>query len=182
MVEEQSRKVSVWFRKVVWQLDVSMNEVCSDRLQENQKMIRAYQAWNFTWPCSGPWCPPLKNAPIEIMILYRKCLLLRASGLAPTRMKFLACILVIERLSCQTNDSFSLKTIYNSSNNWHGKYQNLPGLGLVCCTLISSVMLIFKGTISSWSEQTFNRAWNRCPSLRWTQWLKITGAFMQQQW
>ena len=23
----------------------------------------------------------------------------------------------------------------------------------------------FKGTISSWSEQTFNRAWNRCPSL-----------------
>ena len=27
---------------------------------------------------------------------------------------------------------------------------------------------------------TINRAWNRCPSLR-TQWLKITGSFMQQQ-
>ena len=25
-----------------------------------------------------------------------------------------------------------------------------------------------KGTVSSRSEQTFNRAWNRCPSLRWT--------------
>ena len=39
-----------------------------------------------------------------------------------------------------------------------------------------------KGTISSWPEQTFNRAWNRCPTLRWIQWLKITGSFMQQQW
>ena len=39
-----------------------------------------------------------------------------------------------------------------------------------------------QGTLSSRSEQTFNRAWNRCPSLRWTQWLKITGSFMQQQW
>ena len=29
-----------------------------------------------------------------------------------------------------------------------------------------------KGTISSRSEQTLNRAWNRCPCLRWTQWLK----------
>ena len=38
-----------------------------------------------------------------------------------------------------------------------------------------------KGTVSSRSEQTFNMAWNRCPSLRWTQWLKITGSFMQQQ-
>ena len=24
-------------------------------------------------------------------------------------------------------------------------------------------------SVSSWSEQTFRRAWNRCPSLRWTQ-------------
>ena len=38
----------------------------------------------------------------------------------------------------------------------------------------------FNGTILSWSEQTV-RAWNRCPSLRWTQWLNITGSFMQQQ-
>ena len=39
-----------------------------------------------------------------------------------------------------------------------------------------------KGTILSRSEQTFNRAWNWCPSLRWTQWLKITAStFMQQQ-
>ena len=38
-----------------------------------------------------------------------------------------------------------------------------------------------KGTVSSRSEQTFNRAWNRCPGLRWTQWLKITGSFMQEQ-
>ena len=36
-------------------------------------------------------------------------------------------------------------------------------------------------TISTQSEQTSNRAWNRCPSLRWTQWLKITGSFTQQQ-
>ena len=27
--------------------------------------------------------------------------------------------------------------------------------------------LLVKWTISSWSEQTFNRAWNRCPSLRY---------------
>ena len=30
-----------------------------------------------------------------------------------------------------------------------------------------------KGTISSQSGQTFNRAWNRCPSFKWAQWLKI---------
>ena len=36
--------------------------------------------------------------------------------------------------------------------------------------------LALKGTVSSRSEQTLNRAWNRCPySLRWTQWLNITG-------
>ena len=46
--------------------------------------------------------------------------------------------------------------------------------GMPCIALL-------KGTISSWSEQTFNRAWNRCPSLRWTRWLEITGSFMQQQ-
>ena len=39
----------------------------------------------------------------------------------------------------------------------------------------------FKGTILSRSEQPFNRAWNLCPSLRWTQWLTVTGSFMQQQ-
>ena len=39
-----------------------------------------------------------------------------------------------------------------------------------------------KGTLSSQSKETFHRAWNRCPSLRWTQWLKITGSFMQQHW
>ena len=41
--------------------------------------------------------------------------------------------------------------------------------GLLKCT--------FKGTVSSRSEQTFNRAWNRCPTLRWTQWLKLTDSF-----
>ena len=41
--------------------------------------------------------------------------------------------------------------------------------------------LAAKRTISSRSEQTFNRAWNQCPSSRWTQWLKITGSFMQQR-
>ena len=40
---------------------------------------------------------------------------------------------------------------------------------------------LFKEAISSRSEQTFNRAWNWCPSLSWTQWLTITGSFMQQQ-
>ena len=40
---------------------------------------------------------------------------------------------------------------------------------------------VFKGAISSRSEQTFSRAWNRCPSLRWTRWLQITASFMQQQ-
>ena len=30
------------------------------------------------------------------------------------------------------------------------------------------------------SEHTFNRTWNRCPSLRLT--LKITGSFVQQQY
>ena len=44
-----------------------------------------------------------------------------------------------------------------------------------------AVLAIVKGTISPRTE-TFNRAWNQCPSLRWTQWLKITGSFMQQQW
>ena len=39
----------------------------------------------------------------------------------------------------------------------------------------------FKGTVSSRSEQTFNRAWNQCPILRWTQWLKITGSFIAVQ-
>ena len=39
-----------------------------------------------------------------------------------------------------------------------------------------------KGTVSSWLEQTFNRAWNWCPSLRWTQWLTNTDSFMQHQW
>ena len=32
---------------------------------------------------------------------------------------------------------------------------------------------IIKKTVSSWSEQTFDRAWNRCPRFRWPQWLKI---------
>ena len=36
---------------------------------------------------------------------------------------------------------------------------------------------IFKGGVLSRSAQTFNRAWNRCPSLRLTQWLEITGSF-----
>ena len=36
-----------------------------------------------------------------------------------------------------------------------------------------------KMTVSSRSGQTFNRAWNQCPSLiRWTQWLKITGSLI----
>ena len=40
----------------------------------------------------------------------------------------------------------------------------------------------FKGAMSSQLEETFNRAWNWCPSLKWpVQWLKITGSFMQQQ-
>ena len=52
-----------------------------------------------------------------------------------------------------------------------------------CCTfLFFYCCSSYKGTISSEKEQTFNMAWNRCPSLRWTQWLEITGAFMQQQW
>ena len=38
-----------------------------------------------------------------------------------------------------------------------------------------------KGQYRHGSEQTFNRAWNRCPSLRWTKWLKSTGSCMQQQ-
>ena len=38
-----------------------------------------------------------------------------------------------------------------------------------------------KGAVSSQSEQSFNMAWNRCPSLRWTQWVKITGSLIQQQ-
>ena len=43
------------------------------------------------------------------------------------------------------------------------------------------ILFYLKGTsVSSRSEQTFNMAWNQCPSLRWTQWLKITGSFMQQ--
>ena len=38
--------------------------------------------------------------------------------------------------------------------------------------------LSFKGTISSRSEQTFNRTWKSVSySLRWTQWLKITGSY-----
>ena len=41
--------------------------------------------------------------------------------------------------------------------------------------------LVLKGTLSSRSEPTCSRALNRCPSLRWTQWLKITGSFMHQQ-
>ena len=39
----------------------------------------------------------------------------------------------------------------------------------------------FKGSVTSRSERTLNWAWNWCPGLRWTQWLKITGSFMQQQ-
>ena len=46
--------------------------------------------------------------------------------------------------------------------------------------LIRQPFLSIKGTVSSRSEQTFNRAWKRCPSVRWTQWLKVTGSFMQQ--
>ena len=43
--------------------------------------------------------------------------------------------------------------------------------------LLLAVCPPLKGTKSSRSEQTFNRAWNRCPSLRWTQGLEITGSF-----
>ena len=46
---------------------------------------------------------------------------------------------------------------------------------------VSGAVVLVKGTVSSQSEKTFNRAWNRCPSLRWTQWLIMTGSFMQQQ-
>ena len=40
--------------------------------------------------------------------------------------------------------------------------------------------LTIRFKVLSWQKQTFNRAWNQCPSLRWPQWLEITGSFMQQ--
>ena len=43
--------------------------------------------------------------------------------------------------------------------------------------ILTSGQISLKGTISSRSEQTFNRAWNRCLSLRWTKWQKTTGSF-----
>ena len=36
---------------------------------------------------------------------------------------------------------------------------------------------IIKVTVSSWSQQIFNGAWNRCPSLRRTRGLKFIGSF-----
>ena len=45
----------------------------------------------------------------------------------------------------------------------------------ICLCCVQFLCMIFNRTISSWSEQTFNRAWNPCPRLRWKQWLKITG-------
>ena len=40
--------------------------------------------------------------------------------------------------------------------------------------IIIIIIIIIKGAVSSRSGQTFNRAWNRLPSLRSTQRLKIT--------
>ena len=57
----------------------------------------------------------------------------------------------------------------------HNPYQSHG----ITASIAHAQVLQFKWTVSSWLEQTFNRAWNRCPSLRWTQWLQITGSFMQ---
>ena len=40
---------------------------------------------------------------------------------------------------------------------------------------------ITKRAVSSGLEQFFDRAWNWCPSLRLTHWLKMTGLLMHQQ-
>ena len=68
---------------------------------------------------------------------------------------------------------------------WHCtcEVQGVPtDLYLLTCrsALNASQWDSFKGAITSRSEQTFKRTWNRCPNLRWTQWLEITASFMQQ--
>ena len=46
------------------------------------------------------------------------------------------------------------------------------------CSLIKCLL---KGHFRHDQSRPFHRAWNCCPSLRWTQWLNITGPCMQQQ-
>ena len=58
---------------------------------------------------------------------------------------------------------------------------DIRGVGRWYWEIISKSLSSCKMLMGHPSEQTSNRAWNRCHSLRSTQWLKITGSFMQQQ-
>ena len=43
-------------------------------------------------------------------------------------------------------------------------------------------LVYLKGQYRHDQSRLSTGAWNRCPSLRWTQWLKNTGSFLLQQW
>ena len=93
--------------------------------------------------------------------------------------------------TCNKNELAQLLTVCTSTTNQWSEFIAETIFGKSVNDFVTWVRLesesyksdntTIKETVSSRSEQTFNRAWNQCPSLRWTQWLKITGSFMQQQ-
>ena len=51
--------------------------------------------------------------------------------------------------------------------------QKLVGISSICSAYLSVVILCLKGQYRHDLSTLSNRAWNRYPSFRWTQWLKI---------
>ena len=80
---------------------------------------------------------------------------------------------VTNKFSCLATRKCILNVSIHSNVVFLSSDDRLSFLKLSQKLVFSNATKMFKGTISSRSEQTFNRAWNRCPSLRWTQWLKI---------
>ena len=72
--------------------------------------------------------------------------------------------ILIETSSC--NLQFFFRTNYYSTERFS------HGVTASCLYFANSSAWRIKGTSSSWSEQTFDRAWNWCLSFRWTQWLE----------
>ena len=66
---------------------------------------------------------------------------------------------------------------------WHGTLRSVFQMHIQCQVSLLSKIFCFLFIIMTQPQSNCRAAtpWNRCPSLRWTQWLKINDSFMQQQ-
>ena len=114
----------------------------------------------FSWQCSH-----LARGYDSMCLIFTGCILpssvfiaVKGSKVNPMKMKI--------NLNKKPLKNSAIECKLNSSTFWECK----------------PFSIYIKGTLSLRSEETFNRTWNQCPSLRWTQtqWLRITGFCMLQ--